>query len=244
LAVSDLRGNNLIIALKIIISKTLFWWLVISIPDPKYRIINNCINCKWEIENNTWVHRDMEFLWVFNCLCNRYLLSEHSYLKTCKIIVIFHVWRHRWYYVHARAWIWILSSSGQLDISRVSAAHEWDITLNPSESISECVFINNINSSEIPNHESCNYYVTIMTVISSRVKTTCYLHVWKYEVFAGKLTWYFTDVYIINRISQLWKSLWRTPVYAINTLRVTKFFKYNDLVYGKLNNSVAIFVLG
>ena len=44
------------------------------------------------------------------------------------------------------------------------------------------------------------YYVTITitTVISSRVKITCYLHVWRYEVFAGKLTWYFTGVHIIK----------------------------------------------
>ena len=27
---------------------------------------------------------------------------------------------------------------------------------------------------------------------------TCYLHVWRYEVFARKLTWYFTGVYVIN----------------------------------------------
>ena len=36
---------------------------------------------------------------------------------------------------------------------------------------------------------------TITTVISLRVKITCYLHVWIYEVFAGKLTWYFTGVF-------------------------------------------------
>ena len=42
------------------------------------------------------------------------------------------------------------------------------------------------------------YYVTITTVISSHVRITCYLHMWRYEVFAGKLTWYFTGVYIIN----------------------------------------------
>ena len=45
------------------------------------------------------------------------------------------------------------------------------------------------------------YYVTINTVISSHVKITCYLHVWRYEVFAGKFTWYFTGVYIINKFS-------------------------------------------
>ena len=32
--------------------------------------------------------------------------------------------------LHARAWIWILSSRGQLDISLVRCAHSWDIELN------------------------------------------------------------------------------------------------------------------
>ena len=44
--------------------------------------------------------------------------------------------------------------------------------------------------------------VTITTVISSHVKITCYLHVWRYEVFAGKLTWYFTGVYVIKSNSK------------------------------------------
>ena len=54
------------------------------------------------------------------------------------------------------------------------------------------------------------YYVTITTVISSHVKITCYLHVWRYEVFAGKLTWYFTGVYIINYNSS-WMNWKRRP---------------------------------
>ena len=41
--------------------------------------------------------------------------------------------------------------------------------------------------------------VTITTMISSRVKITCYLHVWRYEVFAGKLTWYFTGACLCNK---------------------------------------------
>ena len=49
------------------------------------------------------------------------------------------------------------------------------------------------------------YYVTITTVISSCVKITCYLHVCRYEVFAGKLTWYFTGVYTI--IKNIYTSL-------------------------------------
>ena len=39
-------------------------------------------------------------------------------------------------------------------------------------------------------------YVTIATLIFSRVKMTCYLHLWRYHVFARKLTWYFLGVYI------------------------------------------------
>ena len=39
------------------------------------------------------------------------------------------------------------------------------------------------------------YYVTIATVIFSHVKIRCYFHLWRYHVFARKLTWYFTGVY-------------------------------------------------
>ena len=42
------------------------------------------------------------------------------------------------------------------------------------------------------------YYMTIATVIFSRVRITCYFHVWRYHVFARKLTWYFIGVYIIK----------------------------------------------
>ena len=43
------------------------------------------------------------------------------------------------------------------------------------------------------------YYVAIATVIFSRVKITCYFHMWRYDVFARKLTWYSIGVYIINK---------------------------------------------
>ena len=36
------------------------------------------------------------------------------------------------------------------------------------------------------------------TVIFSHVKVTCYFHMWRYQVFVWKLTWYFIGVYIIN----------------------------------------------
>ena len=42
------------------------------------------------------------------------------------------------------------------------------------------------------------YYVAIATVIFSHVKITYYFHVWRYQVFAQKLTWYFISVYIIK----------------------------------------------
>ena len=61
-------------------------------------------------------------------------------------------------------------------------------------SISEYVIFCLTN--EIPNQlafKGAIYYVTIMTVISSHVKITCYL-----QVFVGKLTWYFSGVYIIK----------------------------------------------
>ena len=43
------------------------------------------------------------------------------------------------------------------------------------------------------------YYVAIAKVIFSHVKITCYFHMWRYQVFARKLTWYFIGVYIIIR---------------------------------------------
>ena len=44
------------------------------------------------------------------------------------------------------------------------------------------------------------YYEAIATVIFSHVKITCYFHMWRYQVFVRKLTWYFTGVYIIIRL--------------------------------------------
>ena len=41
------------------------------------------------------------------------------------------------------------------------------------------------------------YYEAIATVIFSHVKITCYFHVWRYQVFVAKLTWYFIGVYIM-----------------------------------------------
>ena len=42
------------------------------------------------------------------------------------------------------------------------------------------------------------YYVAIATVIFSRVKITCYFHVWRYHAFARKLIWYFIGAYVIK----------------------------------------------
>ena len=42
------------------------------------------------------------------------------------------------------------------------------------------------------------YHVAIATVIFSHVKITCYFHMWRYHVFAQKLTWYFIGIYIIK----------------------------------------------
>ena len=53
------------------------------------------------------------------------------------------------------------------------------------------------------------YCVTIATVIFSHVKITCYFHVWRYHVFARKLTWYFIGVYII-KITIPWISIRET----------------------------------
>ena len=39
------------------------------------------------------------------------------------------------------------------------------------------------------------YYEAIAMVIFSQVKITCYFLMWRYQVFAQKLTWYFIGVY-------------------------------------------------
>ena len=44
------------------------------------------------------------------------------------------------------------------------------------------------------------YYVAIARVIFSHVKITCYFHVWRYQVFVRKLTWYFIGVCIIKNV--------------------------------------------
>ena len=69
------------------------------------------------------------------------------------------------------------------------------------------------------------YYVTITMVISSRVKITCYLHLWRYEVFAGKLTWYFTGVYIIivytTQVNSTFRTHWLTSSEVISQVLFT-----------------------
>ena len=47
------------------------------------------------------------------------------------------------------------------------------------------------------------YHVAIATVIFSHVKITCYFHMWRYHVFARKLTWYFIGIYIIIHVISL-----------------------------------------
>ena len=43
------------------------------------------------------------------------------------------------------------------------------------------------------------YYVAIATVIFSHMKITCYFHVWRYHVFARKLTWYIFHWCLYNK---------------------------------------------
>ena len=61
------------------------------------------------------------------------------------------------------------------------------------------------------------YYVAIAKVIFSHVKITCYFHMWRYQVFARKLTWYFIGVYIIiiivNYFLQLFRDFDYRPLY-------------------------------
>ena len=48
------------------------------------------------------------------------------------------------------------------------------------------------------------YYEAIAMVIFSHVKIRCYFHMWRYQVFVQKLTWYFIGVYIIKQLTCIW----------------------------------------
>ena len=68
------------------------------------------------------------------------------------------------------------------------------------------------------------YYVAIATVIFSRVKITCYFHLWRYQVLARKLTWYFIGVYIVLSFLYLWfplTSLTNIAVISLDRMHAT-----------------------
>ena len=73
-------------------------------------------------------------------------------------------------------------------------------------------------------------YVAIATVIFSHVKITCYFHVWRYHVFARKLTWYFIGVYIINYNSDYY-----------NNICYNRCFKKVAKRFGTLNLQVKVY---
>ena len=78
------------------------------------------------------------------------------------------------------------------------------------------------------------YYVAIATVIFSHLKITCYFHVWRYHVFARKLTLFFIGVYIINqiifgkgtaliRVAALYRSFTVFLVCIVNSLKLCRW---------------------
>ena len=90
------------------------------------------------------------------------------------------------------------------NISRVSAANEWNIFSTR--------YFYYINTSEIPNH-----FTLIVFWCERRdllCKITCYFHMWRYQVFARKLTWYFISVYVIKRVIEFFFSLFVIILYV------------------------------
>ena len=90
--------------------------------------------------------------------------------------------------------------------SRVSAANEWNIfqhekrnCISPSGHVMFCLLYKHQWNVK-PIAKGAIYHVTIAAVIFPRVKITCYFHLWRYHVFARKLTRYFIGVYIINKV--------------------------------------------
>ena len=49
-------------------------------------------------------------------------------------------------------------------------------------------------------HSNGDIFICEDNMLFSHVKITCYFHMWRYQVFARKLNWYFIGVYIINII--------------------------------------------
>ena len=104
------------------------------------------------------------------------------------------------------------------NISRVSAANEWNIFqhekrnfVSPSGHVM-FYLLYKYQWNAKPFHfniflaaKGAVYHVAIATVIFSHVKITCYFHMWRYHVFVRKLTWYFIGIYIIKTITTLTK---------------------------------------
>ena len=118
---------------------------------------------------------------------------------------------NRGYYT--AAWRYKISLRVLKKISRVSAAYEWNIFSTREEKFHiskrpcNVLFIiktpmkyKTISLQQIFGVKGTIYYEAIATVIFSHVKITCYFHMWRYQVFTRKLTWYFTGVYIIIRV--------------------------------------------
>ena len=103
---------------------------------------------KFEYSYNSFNYIDYIFLYYINTSEIPSELSCENFISShVKITCYLHTWRdHCYRYItncvfftgvyiinrvlHARLWIWILSSHVQLNISRVSAANERDIELN------------------------------------------------------------------------------------------------------------------
>ena len=118
--------------------------------------------------------------------------------------------RNREYYMATRRYE--ISLRVLKNISQVSAANEWNIFSRREEKFRiskwpcNVLLMYYVNSKELTNHftligfgvKGAIYYEAIAMVIFLHVKITCYFHLWRYQVFVRKLTWYFIGVYIIN----------------------------------------------
>ena len=92
------------------------------------------------------------------------------------------------------------------NISRVSAANEWNIFQHKKRNFvspsGHVMFYLLYKHQWNANHFTLTFFpVTIATVMFSHVKITCYFHMWRYHVFARKLTWYFIGIYMIKLVN-------------------------------------------
>ena len=115
-----------------------------------------------------------------------YYMAARRYEISLRVLKIFHEWAQRTseiFFQHEKRNF--VSPSGHV-IFYLLYKHQWNT--KPFHFYSFLVW------------KARFHDVAIAKVIFSHVKITCYFHIWRYQVFARKLTWYFIGFYITKLV--------------------------------------------